>query len=146
MPLKAQVRLKIRKPVGQVFEAVVDPRRLAGYFVEFGSGPLVTGQTVTWKFPEFDQTFPVQVRDVALNAHIVLDWAATTGGADNTVRIVFEPLGGGETMVVITESGWPETPDGITASQGNAGGWMHMLASLKAYLEYGINLRAGGAL
>ena len=27
----------------------------------------------------------------------------------------------------------------------DAGGWMHMLACLKGYLEYGINLRAGGA-
>jgi hypothetical protein len=26
----------------------------------------------------------------------------------------------------------------------NAGGWMHMLVCLKGYLEYGINLRAGG--
>jgi hypothetical protein len=31
------------------------------------------------------------------------------------------------------------------AAVGNAGGWMHMMCSLKALLEYGINLRAGGA-
>ena len=34
---------------------------------------------------------------------------------------------------------------GEETSYGNAGGWMHMMCSLKAYLEYGINLRAGGA-
>ena len=35
---------------------------------------------------------------------------------------------------------------GRKLSYGNAGGWMHMLACLKAYLEYDINLRAGGAV
>ena len=35
---------------------------------------------------------------------------------------------------------------GLKASYDNCGGWMHMSCCLKAYLEYGINLRAGGAL
>ena len=47
--------------------------------------------------------------------------------------------------VVIRESGWRTTEKGIESSYGNAGGWMHMMACMKAYLEYGINLRAGGA-
>lgn len=29
---------------------------------------------------------------------------------------------------------------------GNCGGWMHMMCCLKAHIEYGINLRTGGAL
>jgi uncharacterized protein YndB with AHSA1/START domain len=78
MTLKAQVRLKIRKPVAQVFDAVVDHRKLAGYFIEIGSGPLVTGATVTWKFPEFDESFPVKVRQVDPNERIVLEWGAAT--------------------------------------------------------------------
>jgi len=48
-------------------------------------------------------------------------------------------------MVQISESGWHSTPEDIKSSYGNAGGWMHMMCCLKAYLEYGINLRAGGA-
>ena len=45
----------------------------------------------------------------------------------------------------MTVGGWANTPEGLKDSHGNAGGWMHMLACLKGYLEYGINLRAGGA-
>ena len=37
-------------------------------------------------------------------------------------------------------------PQAMKIVVGENSGWMHMLASLKAYLEYGINLRAGGAL
>ena len=58
--------------------------------------------------------------------------------------MAFMPLDNQNTMVQISESGFREDPAGIK-EYGNAGGWMHMMCSLKAYLEYGINLRAGGA-
>jgi len=43
------------------------------------------------------------------------------------------------TTVYVTESGWPEAES--EASYRNCMGWMHMICSLKAYLEYGVNLR-----
>ena len=49
-------------------------------------------------------------------------------------------------MVQISESGWPESQKHLEQSYGNAGGWMHMMMGLKGMLEYGINLRAGGAI
>ena len=145
MDLKFQVQLKIRKPVAQVFEAVVDHRKLSGYFIETSTGPLVSGVTVMWKFPELDEAFPVTGREVVQNERVVFEWPSAVGEGVNSVEIVFKPMNGEETMVQISESGWPETQAGITASQGNAGGWMHMLAVMKGSLEYGINLRAGGA-
>jgi len=48
-------------------------------------------------------------------------------------------------MVQVSESGWRDDPKSIRQSYSNAGGWMHMMLCLKGYLEYGINLRAGGA-
>ncbi|WP_421738970.1 SRPBCC domain-containing protein [Caulobacter sp.] len=144
MTLKAQVQLKIRKPVAQVFDAVVDHRKLAGYFIEVGSGSLVGGTTVTWKFPELDEAFPVSVREVVPHERLALEWGSMLGGPDNRVEFVFTPMNGEETMVQVTESGWPDTDEGVKASQGNAGGWMFMLSALKGYLEYGVNLRAGG--
>lgn len=143
MTLQSQVQLKIRKPVAQVFDAVVDHRKLAGYFIAVGSGPLVGGTTVTWTFPELDEAFPVSVRDVVPHERLAFTWGSMTGG-ENSVEFVFTPMNGEETLVQVTESGWPETPEGVKASQGNAGGWMFMLSALKGYLEYGINLRAGG--
>ena len=55
----------------------------------------------------------------------------------------FEKAGPDETIVRISESGWQETQDGLNRSYGNCMGWSHMVMCLKAYLEYGINLRKG---
>jgi uncharacterized protein YndB with AHSA1/START domain len=85
------------------------------------------------------------VRQVVANERIVFEWPAEADGYNTRVEMVFKPLDERNTMVQIGESGWREDPAGIKASYGNAGGWMHMMCCLKAYLEYGINLRAGGA-
>jgi uncharacterized protein YndB with AHSA1/START domain len=144
MEVKFQVQLKIRKPPAEVFAAVVDPEKLSGYFLQSASGPLEAGATVMWKFAEVPVAFPVVVQEVVKNERIVFTWPAS-GGDDIRVEISFTPLDGGATMVAIRESGWPADEKGLAGSHGNAGGWMHMMACLKAYLEYGINLRAGGA-
>jgi uncharacterized protein YndB with AHSA1/START domain len=146
MEPRFEVQLKIRKPVAEVFEAVVDPQRLSGYFTRTASGRLAEGMTVKWSFPEFPEEFPVKVQEVVTNERIVLEWQAQEGGYDTRVEMLFKPLDGQATMVQIRESGWRDTPKGIESSYGNCGGWMHMACCLKAYLEYGINLRAGGAL
>ncbi len=139
------VSLKIRKPVAEVFEAVVDDRKLGGYFIDKASGPLVAGQTVQWKFPEFPDYFPVEVIEVTKPDRIILAWKAMDGDYNTRVEMGFKPLDATNTMVSITESGWRETPAGFKAAFGNAPGWMHMMCGLKASLEYGINLREGGA-
>lgn len=146
MEPKFQVQLKILKPVAEVFEAVVNPKKLTGYFVKTASGPLTEGTTVIWTFVEAPEDSPVKVRQVVPNERIVLAWEATERGYDTQVVMEFKPLDGGATMVQISESGWQKTPKGFESAFGNCGGWMHMICCLKAYLEHGINLRAGGAL
>ena len=144
MEPKFQVQLKIRKPVAEVFDAVVNPARLTGYFLQTSSGPLAQGATVSWKFAEVEEPFDVVVSQVVENERITFDWPSE-GGGSTRVWMVFVGMDADNTMVQISEGGWPETPESSKASHGNAGGWMHMLACLKGYLEYGINLRAGGA-
>ncbi|RKG66697.1 ATPase [Corallococcus sp. CA054B] len=144
MEPKFQVQLKIRKPVAQVFEAVVNPAKLSGYFVKTSSGPLAAGTTVKWSFAEAPGEFDVIAREVTPNERIVFEWP-TDDGYNTRVEMNFVPLDASNTMVKISESGWRPDEKGITASYGNAGGWMHMMLCLKGYLEYGINLREGGA-
>src|SRR2546422_11762372 len=55
----------------------------------------------------------------------------------------FEPLKSNETLVKIVEGKWRSTEGGLQGSYGNCQGWTHMGLCLKAYLEYGINLRKG---
>jgi len=140
-----EVQLKILRPVHDVFEAVVDPKHLAGYFVAAASGRLVEGATVLWRFAEVPGEHPVEVRQVVADQRVVFTWAADDGDRI-TVEMIFKALDGGATMVQIRESGWRATPAGVAGSYGNCAGWMHMMCCLKAYLEHGLNLRAGGAL
>jgi uncharacterized protein YndB with AHSA1/START domain len=147
MTVKFQVQLKIRKPVAEVFDAVVDPKKLAGYFVKEASGPMVAGQTVMWSFPEFEGSFPVEVDEVVADERIVLRWDADAGRGKTRIEMVFKPMEDpANTMVQISESGWVNDEAGLKASHGNAAGWMHMMMGLKGSLEYGVNLREGGAL
>jgi len=144
MEPRYQVQLKIRKPAAEVFDAVVNNTKLTRYFVQSASAPLTEGATVKWKFAEAPDEFDVLVRRIVQHQQIVLEWQACDGHMLQ-VDMKFVPLDAGNTMVQISESGWRETPEDAKQSYGNAGGWMHMMCCLKAYLEYAINLRAGGA-
>jgi uncharacterized protein YndB with AHSA1/START domain len=143
MEPKFEVSLKIRRPVADVFDAVVRPERLSSYFVKTASGPLVEGATITWSFAEAPHPFDVRVREVRRPERIVLEWP---GGQtyDTTVEMNFSALDEANTLVTVREGPWREE-SGLQGPAGNAGGWMHMLCSLKARVEYDLNLREGGA-
>lgn len=151
MELKFKVSARVSKPIAEVYEAVANPQQLSKYFTTGGAkGRLETGATVTWDFHDFPGAFPVEVIKAEQNREIVLQWQANEDGPDGkkasyktTVTMTFESIDGDRTLVTIAEEGWRETPTGLTASYGNCQGWSQMLCALKAYLEYGINLRDG---
>ena len=157
MDLKFNVAARISRPVGQVFEAVVNPTELSRYFTTGGaSGRLETGTVVTWDFADFPGAFPVEVVEVEKDSKIVFRWAATDGSdADatgkaplaepysTTVTMRFEALGPDRTLVLISETGWRESPNGLKACLGNCEGWTQMLCGMKVWLEHGIRLRDG---
>jgi len=147
---KFTVSGRIAKPVHEVFEAVADPRKLSGYFTTGGAqGRLQAGATVTWDFADFPGAFPVKVVKVEQDREIVLQWQAVAdtdpaGAYDTTVTLRFEPLDGDtRTLVTITEAGFRQNEAGLKGSYGNCEGWTGMLCAMKAYVEHGINLRAG---
>ena len=96
-----------------------------------------------WDFGDHPGAFPVRVKQIVQNKLIVLEWQASDGEYNTRVQMGFEPLDKDSTMVTISESGWHETQEGLDASYDNCTGWMQMSCCLKAYLEYGINLRKG---
>ena len=144
MSLGFKISGRIAKPVDEVFDAVVNPKKLSGYFTVIGgaSAPLVEGATVTW-FGDI----PVEVDEVMPNERIVLRWdAGVPAGAPSyktRIEMKFDALDEEATMVTIAESGWREDENGRSKSYLNCEGWTQMLCCMKAYLEYGINLREG---
>lgn len=155
MDLKFEVSGRIARPVDEVFEAVVNPEKLSGYFTTGGAkGRLETGATVMWDFHDYPGAFPVEVVEVEKNRLIILKWEANEGvpegddpanraGNMTTVAMRFEDLGDGRTLVTIAEEGWRQTPDGLKASYGNCMGWSQMICAMKMWVEHGINLRDG---
>jgi uncharacterized protein YndB with AHSA1/START domain len=148
MSLRFTVSGRIARPVHDVFEAIVDPEQLSGYFTTGGAkGRLETGATVTWDFADFPGAFPVDVAEVVADERIVLRWGAADAADGDpyqtTVTIELEALVGDRTLVKITEDGWRDTPDAQQASYGNCEGWTGMLIHLKAWIEHGLSLRDG---
>jgi uncharacterized protein YndB with AHSA1/START domain len=139
--LEIKTALQILRPTHDVFEAIVDPVKMANYFISKGSGRMEEGKEVIWMFPEFDFEFPVRVGKIEKDKYISYRW-----DLDNTelaVEMTLVPRGPDATLVTITEKGMYNDAEGIKWLKGNTEGWANFLACLKAWLEYGINLRKG---
>ena len=98
------------------------------------------GKEISWKFPEFDMEFPVRIDRVVRDEHISYYW--DVDGKPLLVEITLTPFGNG-TVVTVKEKSMPLDQAGLSWLKGNTEGWANFLACLKAYLEYGINLRKG---
>lgn len=141
MKLTAKATIQIQKPINSVFEAIIDPTKMNQYFIESSTGKLETDKTVEWKFPEFDELYPVVGKIIRKDEYISFDWS---GGKQNMlVEIVLEKQTDDSTVVKIVEHEMNDDEVGIKQVIGQTEGWANFLASLKAYLEYGINLRKG---
>lgn len=137
----------VSKTPHEAFEAVVDPEQLSRYFTTGGArGRLEPGAEVSWDFADFPGRFPVEVAEVVPDEKIVIRWAGDESATASTTEttLLFEPVdGGSRTLVTITEKSWKPTAKGAEGAFGNCMGWTGMLAAMKAWLEYGINLREG---
>jgi uncharacterized protein YndB with AHSA1/START domain len=139
--LEVKAAIQIIKPANEVFEAIVDPSKMSNYFISYGSARMENGKEITWKFPEFDQVAPIKVDKIEKDKYISFYWK--NDGVDLLVEMTLTPAGESSTVVNITEKSMKNDEAGIKWLKGNTEGWANFLACLKAYLEYGINLRKG---
>ncbi|QGY42246.1 hypothetical protein GM418_00815 [Maribellus comscasis] len=139
--LEIIARIQIQKPANEVFEGIVNPEKMSNYFISKSSGRMEEGETITWHFPEFEEGYPVEVKKVEQNKLITFFWDANNEKTEVNIELSEKP--NNSTLVTVTEKGKENSPDGINWLKGNTEGWANFLACLKAYLEYGINLRKG---
>jgi uncharacterized protein YndB with AHSA1/START domain len=139
--LEIKVAIQIQKPQSTVFEAIVDPDEMSNYFISESSGRMEEGRELMWRFPEFDMEFPINVGKLMEDEYVSYTWEAD--GETLLVEMTLTPQGDGSTVVTVTEKSRANDEAGLQWLMGNAGGWANFLACLKAYLEYGINLRKG---
>ena len=140
--LQIQANIQIARPVNEVFEAIVDPEKMSRYFISESTGRMEEGKTIEWKFPEFEDWASVKVVQVNQNEYISCQWKGPKN-KDLLVEFTLLKMPDASTLVKITEGKMPNDEDGIKWLGQNSEGWANFLACLKAYLEYGINLRKG---
>jgi uncharacterized protein YndB with AHSA1/START domain len=138
MRLESNATIQIQKPIEEVFEGIVNPSQMTKYFISESSGRLESGKEVIWKFPEFADKFPVKEIKNEINRSISFVWDPET-----VVKITLEKLPDNSTLVRVNENGKELNEENLKWALENSGGWANFLACLKAYLEYGINLRKG---
>lgn len=138
MKLISQASLQIQKPIDIVYEGIVNPNILTKYFISESSGLLDPGIEVIWKFPEFEDRFPIRNIKIEGNHFISFVWDPET-----IVKINLESQPDSSTVVRVTEGEKELSKENMKWLISNTAGWSNFLASMKAYLEYGIQLRKG---
>jgi uncharacterized protein YndB with AHSA1/START domain len=135
----ATTGMLIRRPVAEVFEALVDPEITRQFWFTKGSGRLETGKQVRWDWEMYDLSIPVKAKAVEPNERIVFEWPGDSG--PTTVEWKFTPRDDGTTFVVVTESGFQGTGDELARHLANSTqGFTLTLAGMKAWLEHHLRL------
>jgi uncharacterized protein YndB with AHSA1/START domain len=139
--LAAHVRDRVMEPAQKVFEAIVDPDEISGYFTSSASGRLEAGRAVEWRFADVGGMLKVLVEDLQPGRSVSFNWTAS--GVPTQVQISLLDEAAASTLVDITESGWPMDEDGVGRALGQTQGWTDFICSMKAYLMCGVRLRTG---
>jgi uncharacterized protein YndB with AHSA1/START domain len=135
------VQDRILKPVNEVFAAFVDPAKMSQYFISGASGPIKAGTKVQWEFADVGAKVVIDVLEVEENRRIVYEGASC--GTTSRITIQLRADDPNATVVTINEAKFPMDHAGVKRAMGQTAGWTYTLACLKAYLQFGINLRLG---
>jgi uncharacterized protein YndB with AHSA1/START domain len=134
----AETGLLVRRPVHEVFEAIIDPELTSQFWFSKGSRRLEVGRQVQWDWEMYDVSVQVTATEIEPDKRIVIEWPGYSG--PTTVEWTFTSLPDG-TFVGVTESGFTGTGDDLVKFVADSTqGFSLMLAGLKALLEHGIRL------
>jgi uncharacterized protein YndB with AHSA1/START domain len=135
----ANTGMLIRRPVEQVFEAIVNPDITTKFWFSKGSGRLEAGETATWEWESHDVANEVTAKVVEPNKRVVIEWPGYSG--PTTVEWTFQSIPNGTTFIRVQESGWTGDADKLMRYVADSTqGFTLLLAGLKAWLEHGIQL------
>jgi uncharacterized protein YndB with AHSA1/START domain len=134
-------KIKIFKPVNEVFEAFIDPLKIGGFWFTSSSERWEEGKTITLKYDEYAAQGDIKIVKIEENKNIIFRWGYD--GEGHIVSIILKELNSTSTIVEVSEEGFNEIDDEfINNLLDNKEGWVYMLTCLKGYLEYGVSLRA----
>ncbi|TSE07514.1 polyketide cyclase [Mesorhizobium intechi] len=133
----AEAGMLIRRPVAEVFEAIVDPAITAKFWFTHGSGRLDSGNEVRWEWRMYGVSTTAKVSEIVRNERIVMQW----GDPPTTVVWTFTEMRGDATFLEVRNFGFSGTGDEqVKEAIGSTGGFTSVLAGAKAWLERGLTL------
>lgn len=133
--------VRIRAPLGEVFEAFVNPDVTTKFWIDRGTARLKQGKTVTWYLDTNRLAIEVRVLSLEENRRIHLEWTSR-GFGTTMLEWLFNPGPEDSTYVVVRESGFAGDADSIARKAiESTGGLALVLAAAKVYLEYEIESR-----
>ena len=136
-----ETQMMIRKPVGEVFSAFIDPKITTNFWFTKSSGALEKGKTVKWEWGMYQVSAEVHVLEIIPDTLISTQW----GSPATTVDYEFTALSAETTYMVIKNYGFRSQGDALIQEiKDNTGGFTTVLDGLKAYLEHGIKLNLVG--
>ncbi|MEH7443520.1 SRPBCC domain-containing protein [Bacillus sp. JJ1122] len=141
MILTVNVEKVISRDCDEVFEALSNPAQMRHYFISSSSGKLEAGKDVIWRWEDVGAELSIRVLQ-ADKASKTIEFHWDASGIKTRVKITLEQAGK-KTVVKIYETGWESNEEGIQRYGQQIEGWVDMVTCMKAYLEFGINLRAG---
>lgn len=135
----AKAEMLIRKPVQEVFEAMVNPDITSKFWYTKGSGRLDSGKDVRWDWEMYGASVELCAHEIRKNKFIAFNWASQ--GGTTSVEMSFKPHGHDATFLSITEKGWDAADEKMPGYiVGQTEGWTMVLAALKAFLELNVVL------
>ena len=135
----AEAQMLIRKSATEVFNAFIDPSKTKNFWFTKGSGKLELNKEIVWTWEIYNFSAKVIAAKIIPNKRIKFDWFAYE--KPTRVTIDFKELNAASTFVSIVHNGFDKTGDELIETlKDSTGGFTLVLAGLKCYLEYGINL------
>jgi uncharacterized protein YndB with AHSA1/START domain len=133
----AEAGMLIRRPVAEVFEAIVEPGITTKFWFTHSSGRLDEGKPVEWEWRMYGVSTKVEVNEIVPNEKIVMRWS----DPPTTVVWTFTEMPGNTTFLEVHNFGFAGSGDEqVNQAVGSTGGFSLVLTGAKAWLEQGLRL------
>jgi uncharacterized protein YndB with AHSA1/START domain len=107
-PPVAHTAMLIRKPISDVFKAIIDPAIMSHFWFSKASDRLAVGKTVQWEWEMYGVSIDVTATAIEPNKLIITEWPGYSG--PTTVTWTFREIEE-STFVDVEETGWTGTAD-----------------------------------
>ncbi|TPN96013.1 SRPBCC family protein [Mesorhizobium sp. B1-1-5] len=136
-PPIAETAMLIRRPVAEVFEAIVDPAVTTKFWFTHSSGRLDEDKPVEWEWRMYGVSTKVEVSEIVPNEKIIMRWS----DPPTTVVWIFTEMPDEATFLEIRNFGFAGSADEqVKQAVESTGGFALVLAGAKAWLEQGLAL------